>query len=80
MEGPMEGLEPDVTENEVSTLSRNLFKLEKAFENNPNAMKICNKVCIQKWKLLLVKYIIHRLENIINSMNILMRNDNNIFI
>ena len=48
MEGPMEGLEPDVTENEVSTLSRNLFKLEKAFENNPNAMKICNKVCIQK--------------------------------
>lgn len=47
----MAGVNPDNTEAEVGNIWRQLYKLERAFEANPNATKICTKVgpqsCVQ---------------------------------
>jgi len=43
----MAGVNPDDTEAEVGNIWRNLYKLERTFEANPNATKICTKVLLQ---------------------------------
>ena len=43
----MAGVNPDDTEAEVGNIWRNLYKLERTFESNPNATKICAKVLLQ---------------------------------
>ncbi len=46
MDGPMDGVDPDVVDNEVGNIWRALYKLEKGFENVPAAKKISSKVGI----------------------------------
>jgi dynein heavy chain len=44
MEGPMSGVNPDNTDQEVGNFRRNLYKLEKGFGDVPAAKKIASKV------------------------------------
>lgn len=46
MNGLMSGIVPDIVEQEVGNFSRNLYKLEKAFANEPAPKKIASKVWI----------------------------------
>ena len=48
MEGPMEGVEPDQVEQDIGTIWRQLYKLEKEFDKVPAAKKIATKVCVRK--------------------------------
>ena len=45
----MSGVVPDVVEQEVGNFARNLYKLEKAFANEPAPKKIASKVGIHNW-------------------------------
>ena len=40
----MDAVNPDVVDNEVGNIWRQLYKLEKGFENVPAAKKIATKV------------------------------------
>lgn len=44
MDGPMDGVDPDLTDQEVGNFWRNLYKLEKQFDSVPAAKKIAVKV------------------------------------
>ncbi|XP_078701931.1 dynein axonemal heavy chain 7-like isoform X3 [Branchiostoma floridae x Branchiostoma belcheri] len=44
MEGPFQEVNPDQVENDVGNYWRNLYKLEKGFDDIPNAQKMANKV------------------------------------
>eukprot|EP00058_Branchiostoma_floridae_P012957 XP_002598445.1 hypothetical protein BRAFLDRAFT_83261 [Branchiostoma floridae] len=44
MEGPFQGCNPDQVENDVGNYWRNLYKLEKGFDDIPNAQKMASKV------------------------------------
>jgi dynein heavy chain len=44
MHGPMTGLDPDVCENEVGGIWRELYKLEKHFSDTPNPLSMAKKV------------------------------------
>lgn len=45
MDGPMGGVDPDIVEQDVGNFWRNLYKLEKGFNDVPAPKKICSKVC-----------------------------------
>lgn len=44
MDGPMDGVEPDMVEQEVGNYWRNMYKLEKGFSEVPAAKRISQKV------------------------------------
>ncbi|CAH1790213.1 unnamed protein product [Owenia fusiformis] len=44
MDGPMSGVDPDTTEQDVGNIWRALYKLEKVFDGVPAAKKIAQKV------------------------------------
>ena len=44
MDGPMNGVDPDQVENEAGAMWRGLYKLEKTFSENPNPLKMAQKV------------------------------------
>ena len=44
MDGPMGEVDPDTVEQEIGNIWRNLYKLEKGFENIPTAKKISSRV------------------------------------
>ena len=44
MDGPMNGVDPDQVENEAGAMWRALYKLEKTFSENPNPLKMAQKV------------------------------------
>jgi dynein heavy chain len=44
MNGPMSGVVPDLVEQEVGNIWRNLYKLEKGFGSEPAPKKIATRV------------------------------------
>lgn len=44
MDGPMGGVDPDQVENDSGGMWRALYKLEKTFSDNPNPLKMAQKV------------------------------------
>ena len=44
MDGPMDKVNPDAVDSEVGNIWRQLYKLEKGFDNVPAAKKIATKV------------------------------------
>ncbi|XP_059164025.1 dynein axonemal heavy chain 7-like isoform X1 [Physella acuta] len=47
MDGPMNGVDPDVVDQEVGNFWRSLYKLEKTFDSVPAAKKIASKVKVK---------------------------------
>ena len=44
MDGPMSGVDPDQVENDVGSMWRTLYKMEKSFSETPNPLKMAQKV------------------------------------
>lgn len=44
MDGPMSGVDPDQVENDVGSMWRTLYKMEKSFSECPNPLKMAQKV------------------------------------
>ena len=44
MTGPMSGVDPDEVENDAGMYWRTFYKLEKSFANQPNPLKMAQKV------------------------------------
>ena len=44
MEGPFGGVDPEVVENDVGTIWRTLYKLEKTFSDTPLPKEMAAKV------------------------------------
>ena len=45
MDGPMSGVDPDQVENDIGSIWRTLYKMEKSFSECPNPLKMAQKVC-----------------------------------
>ena len=45
MDGPMSGVDPDQVENDVGSMWRTLYKMEKSLSEYPNPLKMAQKVC-----------------------------------
>lgn len=44
MDGPMSGVDPDQVENDIGSIWRTLYKMEKSFSECPNPLKMAQKV------------------------------------
>ena len=60
MDGPMNGIDPDVVENDVGAIWRGLYKLEKGFSESPNPLKMAQKVNNTITCIYMCMYIMHK--------------------